>query len=390
MDEWDKAIALYKALVISGDRSPLTTTNLAVVYGAKGEYDLAQAALETYRDNIADIALIHTNLSEIYFYQGKLESALGECEQALSMNPDLLDAMIQKGRIAQCRGDLQTAEEIYLSVLDSQAIGWHLYVRIVLGTLHYLRGQYSQVGDQLIQGLRLAEKLQEKWWQATSHIMLAFMHLKTGDFKKAMQEVDLAYAAGISQESLAWQERALFLKGVILALSNDTARAENQAAELKAFIEKGMNQKKMRDYYQLMGMIESEKGNFTLAITNFEKAEPLLPYEHSFGPFDCDQGLFAEPRALAYLKAGDLEQAIREYERIQSFMTGILYYGDIYVRSYYMLGQVYEQMGDTGKAAENYDRFLDLWKDADPGLPEVRDARERLAGLKQPHSRPAG
>jgi hypothetical protein len=45
------------------------------------------------------------------------------------------------------------------------------------------------------------------------------------------------------------------------------------------------------------------------------------------------------------------------------------------------LGKIYEQKGERDKARENCRKFLDLWKDADPGLPEVTDARQRLAGL---------
>jgi len=81
-------------------------------------------------------------------------------------------------------------------------------------------------------------------------------------------------------------------------------------------------------------------------------------------------------------RAGNLDKARVDYERITSLTTGRIFFGDIYTKSFFMLGKIYEQKGQKDKAIEHYEKFLDLWKDADPGIPEVEDARKRLAGLK--------
>jgi hypothetical protein len=46
-------------------------------------------------------------------------------------------------------------------------------------------------------------------------------------------------------------------------------------------------------------------------------------------------------------------------------------------------GKIYEQKGNTAKAIEHYEKFLDLWKDSDPGIAEVDDARGRLGRLRK-------
>ncbi|MCH6559742.1 tetratricopeptide repeat-containing protein, partial [candidate division KSB1 bacterium] len=59
------------------------------------------------------------------------------------------------------------------------------------------------------------------------------------------------------------------------------------------------------------------------------------------------------------------------------------FHAHIYPISFHLLGKIYEKKGDHQPAIKNYEKFLDLWKDADEDLPDLIDAKKRLAKLKE-------
>ncbi len=92
--------------------------------------------------------------------------------------------------------------------------------------------------------------------------------------------------------------------------------------------------------------------------------------------------LYLDSLASACLEMGDVDNALKNYEKITLLTYGRNDWGDLYARSFYNLGKIYEQKGLKSKAAENYEKFISLWKDCEPRFrPLVEDARKRLAGL---------
>ena len=100
-----------------------------------------------------------------------------------------------------------------------------------------------------------------------------------------------------------------------------------------------------------------------------------------WGWFNEYASYYMDLKARVLAEKGDLTQAIAEYERLLNIPFTYRTVHFVHPLHHYRLGVLFERAGEAAKAKAQYERFLDLWKNADPGLPEVEDARKRLAGL---------
>jgi tetratricopeptide (TPR) repeat protein len=147
-----------------------------------------------------------------------------------------------------------------------------------------------------------------------------------------------------------------------------------------SLIGKGINKKELRYYEYILGLIELGKKNSRQAARLFDRACGRLDFENLGDEYN--HAMYFDGLARANYESGDLDKARKEFEKITFLTIGRVGHGDLYAKAYYMLGKIAEQQKDKARAVENYRKFLDLWKDAEPGLPEVEDARKRLAGLR--------
>jgi eukaryotic-like serine/threonine-protein kinase len=86
-------------------------------------------------------------------------------------------------------------------------------------------------------------------------------------------------------------------------------------------------------------------------------------------------------RGEAYLAAHNGSEAAAEFQKILDH-RGIVVNEPIGALAHLQLGRAYAMQGDTAKARAAYQDFLTLWKDADPDIPILREAKAEYAKLK--------
>jgi serine/threonine protein kinase/predicted Zn-dependent protease len=377
LEEWDKSIQYFEVCRKNKYTFLAIYAHLADVYRAKGFYDKAGEVLEYCIENISDSARTHLYMAYNYYLaQAKLDSALAEVDKAITRDPTFPFNSFHYARILMYKGDLAKARLEFMKSLEEREINVLYNNYLGLFALDLLEGKFEKAKTEVGQAIDKMNKLGAKNYEAEFHIRLAYGYLNSGRPEKALEECEKGRKLALEIENDEWQRRALYLKGLSYLRKGSMDEAQKTAEELKQMIQSGINKKKIRFYTHLAGVIELERKNYPKAIEYLRNAVELLPY----GPLDKDAS-FIDSLALAYYKSGDLEKARETYENITSLTLGRFSYGDIFAKSFYMLGKIYEQKGQKEKAIENYTKFLDLWKDADPGLPEFEDAKKRLSSL---------
>ena len=376
MGDRDKSIQHYKKAVEAGTEDVVVYSNLASAYTSKGLFDKRKEVLDSYIRNVGDNARIHRNLAVGYRYQGQYEQAAEELEKAVALDPDSFDNLRFQGLLAYYAWDLEKAEEIFNQLIIREEPAARVWGKYYLLCLRLLQGRFTEFDELIKDAAAMSERFGQNMWLISTLHNSARVKLRRGNPEQAIKDIDRGLPVAVAEEESYWRKLLLNAKGLAYLALNKRQEAEAIDDELLALIESGANQNHMWMHYILRGHIELDEKHYSRAVEHFEKGISLLSAVADF------QALFIEGLGLARYQAGDLEQAQREYTRLTRLHVGKLIAGDVFATSFYMLGKINEELGDKSQAVENYTRFLDLWKDADPGLPEFEDARARLAALQ--------
>ena len=180
---------------------------------------------------------------------------------------------------------------------------------------------------------------------------------------------------------LSKDREAEYGAALALALSTDSSQAQALADDLESRFPEDTS---IRFNYLpvLRARLALNHGDASKA---FELLQVAVPHELGV-TVSIASGLFGAlypvyVRGEAYLAAHQGAEAAREFQKILDH-RGIVVSDPIGALAHLQLGKAYALAGDKTKARSAYQDFLTLWKDADPDIPILKEAKAEYTKLQ--------
>ncbi len=300
-------------------------------------------------------------------HEGRIEEAIEYYEKCEKIKPgqetgSLVQAYINAGRYEQ-------ADSILRRLVASSDMDDRKNSRREVAYIPMAQGKLDQALSTLDDGIA-ADRMERETDPWKHHLKARIlMHKNRKD--AALRELEIVNEL---TENHRWSY-AFYV--AFLSLSGRITEAEDSLQIFGTRVDEA-NYWILGLYEWSRGMVELANGNPDSAVVYLEKSvenvHRRMPWHDILMQFYL---------AKAYLESERPADAAKVIESaLQYKYTYDLSHSILVAKAYYLAGLIYEQLGDDEKAIERFEEFLELWKDADPDLEEIPDARHRLALLK--------
>jgi tetratricopeptide (TPR) repeat protein len=355
-----------------------------------GRYPEAVRELEAYARLSPEEPNPYDSLGEAYLVSGQPQKALDSYARALAIDPTFYASLMGRAYTYAAIGS-------YDDALSEMAKVEPMLVRAGLPTTTALTaesfllsrvGRYREAASEVDRSQQAAERVKDAAGSSRALSIKALYAIEQRAFGDAIRyakraEDAAATAAGPGNDRSSLVLAARLLAGIADIRSGrvDAARARLTRNVLPA----RPTEYQTWLYHSLEGEAALAAGDVAGAETAFVTAEPpftpTLTGERAGFPLLYGNLPFRDGVARAKIARGDLKGAVDRYRALLTPDISQKLTSMFEPRFAFELAKLLEQMGDRAGAREQYQRFLDLWKRADPGLPELAEARRRLAQL---------
>ena len=317
----EEAIEVLRQGLVVDPESRQLHNFLASVASELSRHDEAIAEAERYVALDPKEPNAYDTLASVHQRAGRYDEALAAYDRALSLNPDFGVAVIHLGNTYLELGRYRDALAVFQRYVD-------------LGRTHGERAR----------GLESA----------------AWTQVLRGDVRAAEAAADAAMALEPGAAFPAWwlalrrgdHDRAARLAGLVAAPPRTTGRGQRSSLRRRDVVLG----------WQAIRSGRPEEGLKTLA--GAVRHRPLT------WSFDTHETALAD----ACLELERLDAAVVEYERVLAINPR-------FPMALYRLALALERQGRPAESAKRLRQLLDVWKGADADVPELLDARRRLAAL---------
>ncbi len=361
--ELEKAIEIYEQWVQTYPRDTAPRDNLALRYQAIGQQEKALASSsEAMRIDPKDV-YAYQNVADAYERLNRFDEARAVAEkvaaQVRSVHFTLFDLAFIRGDEAAERHELELAvgkpDEPILFIIHARS-------ECALGRLQPARAAFAQSES-------VSQRLGYKEFSGIILANQAECEAELGNLPEARQKISQALA--ISQD----RDTRAAVMGV-LARTGDLAGSQKIAEDLvREYPTDTILNKVLVPLVRARSDLQHNQP--APAVAHLEMA---TPYELGTEPGTARYWV-NYIRGEAFLRLKEGAKAAAEYQKILDH-RGVSPIDVTYTLSHLGLGRAYAVQGNTAAAKSAYQDFFAAWKDADPDLPVLKQAKAEYEKLQ--------